>query len=395
MQVKITADVHRGHRGYQGVILELPTDRFCLADAMERARVPDGGGYELHRFNDWPGFLKCALIMAGDKTLEEVNFLADKVSGMNEEEFHVYEGILKQHHDSEQDPMTMKELINAVYKLECFEFYPGVTNHYELGEICMQSEMPDWIQELPDEVFAMLDAGKVGESICRSEQGAFTEAGYVFRSSPDGPEVYDGIHLPEQNDRHDGVIALRLIRADSGQAADAGVWLELPADEQAIRQALHTLGETNLDACVIAEAESIVPALKFQLAGDEDIRQLNTLAERITAFPDSRTLAKYKAVLMVEDCCDLDMVLDIANNLDCYDFDPQIMSPGQYAEYILKEAGFDPDDPAFCGFDFHDYGKRQLQESGYMATAYGTVIRNDQPFIHEYTKPQEQGMIMQ
>ena len=146
---------------------------------------------------------------------------------------------------------------------------------------------------------------------------------------------------------------------------------------------------------MIAEAESIVPALKFQLAGDEDIRQLNTLAERITAFSDSRTLAKYKAVLMVEDCCDLDMVLDIANNLDCYDFDPQIMSPDYYAEYILKEAGFDPDDPAFLGFDFHDYGECQLQGSGYTATAYGTVSRNDREFIHEYTKSPEQGMTMQ
>ena len=89
------------------------------------------------------------------------------------------------------------------------------------------------------------------------------------------------------------------------------------------------------------------------------------------------------------------MVLDIINNLDCYDFDTQIMSPGHYAEYILKEAGFDPDDPAFCGFDFYDSGERQLQGSGYVATAYGTVIRNDLPFILEYTKPPEQGMTMQ
>ena len=49
MQVTITADEYKDCRGYSDVELELPTDRFSLADALERARVPDGG-YELHSF---------------------------------------------------------------------------------------------------------------------------------------------------------------------------------------------------------------------------------------------------------------------------------------------------------------------------------------------------------
>ena len=57
---------------------------------------------------------------------------------------------------------------------------------------------------------------------------------------------------------------------------DSGVWLELPADEQAMRLALASLGESTFDTCVIAEAESILPSLKYQLAGDEDIGRLNT-----------------------------------------------------------------------------------------------------------------------
>ena len=54
MQVTITADEYRECWEYRDVELKLPTDRFSLADALERARVPEGTDYELHSFNDWP-----------------------------------------------------------------------------------------------------------------------------------------------------------------------------------------------------------------------------------------------------------------------------------------------------------------------------------------------------
>lgn len=397
MQVTITADEYKERWEYNGVKLELPTDRFSIADALERARVPDGTDYELHSFNDWPEFIKDVLEADDNKTLEEVNLLAHKVRELDTDQLHIYEGILKLRFDSDIDhPMTMKELINTAYNLKCFEFYPGVTDYHELGEICIQNEILDWIKKLPDEIVEMLDSEKVGASVCHDDQGTFTREGYVFRSEPDGPEIYDGIHLPDQEYYHGGIISLRLERKDIFQDANTEVWLELPADRKRIHQALDSLETGDLDTCMIVEMESIVPAMKNHLTGYEDIEMLNTLAERIAAFPDSRTLAKYKAILMLEDCYyNLDMVLDIANNLDCYDFDPQIMSPGQYTEYLLKEAGFDPDDSAFCCFDFNDYGERRLHGSGYVATAYGTVIRNDREFIHEYTKPPKQGMTMQ
>ena len=172
------------------------------------------------------------------------------------------------------------------------------------------------------------------------------------------------------------------------------MWLELPADVQAMQWALTSLGETSLDNCVIAEAENILPSLKYQLAGDEDIDKLNTLAEWLAAFPDSKTLMKYKAVLELECQPDLDRMLDITQNLDCYDYDRQCATATDYAEYLLQEAGFDTSDPAFSGFDFAGYGERQLAGNGFVPTAYGSVGRNEIPFVQEYTK-QSQGMIMQ
>ena len=395
MQVTITADQHRGQRGYHGADLELPASRYAIDDALQRAHVPEGGGYELHGFRGFPSFVRSALILSGSKTLEELNLLAVKAGRMNETQLGAYEGILKLRQDADIDhPMSMKELINAAYNVDSFEFHPGDTNDYDLGAICMQNEMLDLIQDLPDEVFDLLDEEKVGQALRRNDQGTFTSQGYVYRSSKDWQEVYDGVHLPEQPDGHSGLISLRLESVDNAPVTDSGVWLELPADEQAMRLALASLGESTFDTCVIAKAESILPSLKYQLAGDEDIGRLNTLAGRMQAFPDRRTLVKYKAVLELEVCNDLDMQLDIAENLDCYDYDPIILSLEAYAEYVLKEADFDVNDPAFSGFDFKGYGERCLQGNGFVTTPYGSIARNEKPFVPEYTRLTP-GMTMQ
>ncbi|MBS6955373.1 MAG: hypothetical protein KH230_19335 [Enterocloster asparagiformis] len=395
MQVIITADQHKGKRGYRGADLELPALWYEIDDALARAHVTGNGGYELSGFNRWPDFMKSALRLSGEKTLGELNLLAGQISRMNETQLGAYEGIVKLRQDSDIDhPASTKELINAAYNVDSFEFHPGVVNDYNLGSICLQGEMLDLIQDLPDEVYELLDEEKVGAALRKSDQGVFTSQGYVYRSSKDWQEVYDGVLLPQQTDSHSGLISLRLKTMDSNPDRDEGVWLELPADEQAMHWALISLGENTFDTCYIAKAKGILPSLEYQIAGDEDIGKLNTLAERIQAFPDNRTLAKYKAVLELEVCSDLDMELDIAENLDCYDYDPVILSPEAYAEYLLQEAGFDADDPAFSGFDFRDYGERHLQRVGYVPTPYGSIARNEKPFVPEYTKP-EPGMTMQ
>lgn len=395
MQVTISANLYREQRGYEGADLSLPASRFAIADALQRAQILEEDRYGLCRFEGWPAFLYPLLRLSGEKTLEELNLLAYKVGRLDETQLGIYEGILKLRQDGDIDtPVSMRELINAAYNLDSFEFHPGVTNDYDLGAICLQGEMLNLIEGLPDDVYELLDEEKVGQALRRSDQGTFTPNGYVYRSSPDRQETYDGVRLPEQPDSHSGLISIRMESVGRGPDENSVVWIELPADEQAMHRVLASLGKMTFDTCLIAEVQSIIPMLIYQLAGDEEIGKLNTLAERLQAFPDSRTLAKYKALLELEVCSSLDMELDIANNLGCYVYDPIISSPAAYAEYLLKKAGINTDDPAFSCFDFRGFGERQSSDSGLVYTAYGSIARNEEPFVQEYTKPQT-GITMQ
>lgn len=387
MQVTVIAKEHN-RRDYKGAVVELPASSFELEDAFQRAHIPEGGGYRLQYFNQWPVFLLNYLTSSDNKTLEEVNLLAKKISQMNEIELATYEGALRLRRNADIDtPISIKELINYTYNLDVFEFHPEVLDYRELGEIAIICGMLDTIKDLPEEIVSLLDEQKVGDALRRADQGAFTTLGYIFRSSSNWQEVYDGVHLPEQPEEH-GLISLKLKSVNSNMDTASDVWLELPADEKAVQGVLTSLGENSLDYCTIVEAKSVLLSLKYRITKDADIDMLNLLAKQLEEFPDSKTMMKYKAALELEHFPDIGRMLDIAQNLDCYDYDPSISTAADFAEILFREAGFDTDDPAFSQFDFFGYGERQYEKNEFVATPYGTITRNNIPFITHYSNSQ-------
>ena len=62
---------------------------------------------------------------------------------------------------------------------------------------------------------------------------------------------------------------------------------------------------------------------------------------------------KNKAALEFKCYPGLDEMLDLAENLVCYDYDQGIVTVTDYAEYLFKIAGIDMGVPAFAFFDFN------------------------------------------
>ena len=393
MQVTIMANQYIGQRGYTGAALQLPAGKAVIADALACAHALSEKEIVLKWFEDWPQFLDNVLEECEEKTLEEVNLLAYKLSQMDETQLDTYEGAIKLRQE-DGNRIDMKELVNICYNLDSFVFQPDILNDNMLGELCLMGELLDVIQEASDEVLDMLDEEKVGRALRKSDKGVFTTKGYLFFGSDKWTETYDGMHLPEYPDIHEGVISLRLNSLDCNPEKHTGVWLDLPAGEMEIDQALKRLEVSSLNSCIITEVKSIVPLFNYQIASDTDINELNILAERIQTFPDGETLIKYKAVLEFEQSNDLELNLNIANNLNCYELDPSIISLECYAEQVFQKAGIDTDDPSFTYFDFKGYGERYIQKNGAAMTPYGVVFRNGQTFVWESTRS-ESDMVMQ
>lgn len=394
MQVNITADQYRGQKGYAGAELELPASRLAIKDALQRAHLPENGSYQLNHFKGWPDFLFMYLVVSGDKTLEEVNLLAYKVGSMDETQLDTYEGALLLRKNADMDrPVNMKEMLNTLYNLDCYSFHPGILNDQMLGEMCLMGEMLEEVETASDELWELFSEEKVGQCLRRREQGEYTEKGYILCDEKTFQEIYDGKHLPEQPDVYSSLLSLRLQNIRNNPSINTGVWLELPADENAIKETLALLNATSLEECSILETKSILSSLSDRIVSNVDIGKFNLLAQRIEAFPEEQLLTKYKAALELEPCNDLDMMLDLADNLDCYDFDQDCISTTAFGRHLLLELGVDTSDPAFACFDFAGYGMRGLEAAGFGYTAYGSIRRNSTPFVKKLTK-QPEGIAM-
>ena len=391
LEVEIFSKRQISEVGYSGANITLPTEDSFLRDTMRRAYVDENEAYRIEFCGRWPDFLVDALNQTGSITLEEANVLAYLVSYMDTLQMETYEAAIQMRQEEKIDvPPTIKELINLCYNLDCYEFRPGIRNDRELGEVCLDGGISDWIDRLSDDVVELLDPEKVGMEQRREEQGVFTSKGYAFPNARSRQDMYDGKHLPDISGISEGIFSLRIVSTQHPE--ETGVWLELPATEREFQWTLNALQERNFKDCIIAEGRS--PISWCDLETDEDIEKLNELAKRIQNFPDNRMHCKYAAALELESCDGLDLALDIAENLDCYDFDPHIYSPKTYGNYILQEAGVDLQDPAFLNFHFYGYGLRQLGKAGHVCTTYGVIRRNEIPFQHEYTALQP-GMKME
>ena len=384
MRVVVYADDYKNMRGYRGAELSLPAGKEEIEDTLQRAGVSEHGFYQLE-YLDWPEFLEKRL--SGYCSLEEINILACRISQMDSEQLERYEGAVKllwgkMLEEKRLFWMAEKPLIDLSYNLGCYDFYPGILCDADLGKACIEGGMLEMIDSLPDETVKLLAPEKVGRYLREKEGGAYTAKGYVVRNSEEFKEIFDGRNLPEMSAELQGTISLQLVNCVHPEAVS--IWLALPVEQDEMRRALESLKAESFDDCVITGSRGT--ALTFPLAGDEDIGKLNLLAERIKAFSDSRMREKYRAAMELELCSDLDLALDIASNLHCYDFDPELHSPVSYAEHLLKESGADTEDPAFASFDFQGYGERKMKEVGYISTAYGLISRNEQPFQREYTK---------
>ena len=381
LEVEIFSKRQISEVGYSGANITLPTEDSFLRDTMRRAYVDENEAYRIEFCGRWPDFLVDALNQTGSITLEEANVLAYLVSYMDTLQMETYEAAIQMRQEEKIDvPPTIKELINLCYNLDCYEFRPGIRNDRELGEVCLDGGISDWIDRLSDDVVELLDPEKVGMEQRREEQGVFTSKGYAFPNARSRQDMYDGKHLPDISGISEGIFSLRIVSTQHPE--ETGVWLELPATEREFQWTLNALQERNFKDCIIAEGRS--PISWCDLETDEDIQN----------FPDNRMHCKYAAALELESCDGLDLALDIAENLDCYDFDPHIYSPKTYGNYILQEAGVDLQDPAFLNFHFYGYGLRQLGKAGHVCTTYGVIRRNEIPFQHEYTALQP-GMKME
>ena len=117
------------------------------------------------------------------ENLDELNHLACLLSELTSSELETLEAVL----DSGDHCSSVRDIINLTQNLDCYGFYPGVSDEETLGRIYVDDlEMLD----VPDQVKPYFDYEAYGRDACIHENGHFAPGGYIVKESDHFLEVY-------------------------------------------------------------------------------------------------------------------------------------------------------------------------------------------------------------
>ena len=138
-----------------------------------------------------------------------------------------------------------------------------------------------------------------------------------------------------------------------------GVYLKLPAekeDVQALLKKIHVDG-VRYEEIFITDYETDVPGLYDCLGEYESIDELNHLAHVLQEVEDQHDMDKFAAAVELgERTGSIKDLINLAQNLDCYYFYPDIKDEEDLGLYFVEELGaLDIPDNLRAFFDFEAY----------------------------------------
>lgn len=350
----------------------LPANRNDVIDAMDREKifgetflritecdeVPELAGYE---FSEEP-------------TLDELNFLAKRIEEIasDKEDFTsliAYRAILQRGFG------TINEAINRTYNLQTIPVYP-CKNMYAYGEIVLENEMLEGLEDIPDELYDLLDPDKVGRAMMEREGGVFIDGYYAVPSSYEPTLVYDK-ELPERME--DWLFRLEI----TGKPAEnedisekVSEVLTLPADEEYMRQLAEKVGEKHINECVYIGFESAISQISdVCFESMENIYELNDIARRYSEL-SREDAAKFKAVVSAEKPSDLGDIENILFALNQYEADISINYASEFgAKYLAKMMPPDFDRSLLKGACTAEFAQKIISANECAFTEYGVISK--------------------
>ena len=356
-----------GTDGGKVAYVTLPANRNAVIDAMDSKKIFDETSLLIVECDEVPE-------LAGhefkeEPTLDELNFLAKRIEEISEEKTEIlaYRALLKKPFD------TIGEAINRTYNLQTIPVYP-CKNVYAYGEIVLENEMLEGLEDVPDEMYDLLDPDKVGRAMMEREGGVFIGGYYAVPSSYEPALVYDE-ELPEHME--DWVFRLEVAKIPEREEDVYKMKTEtltLPADEEYMEDIAESIGAKNISECVYLDVESAIPQISDVCFNSmEDIYAANDVARRYSEL-SREDAAKFKAVLEHELWRGWDKVNAIINDLDSYEFDSSIKCSSEFGtKYLSKMLPPDFDRSLIDGALNDNFGSKILRANECVITGYGAV----------------------
>ena len=132
-------------------------------------------------------------------TLKEMNFFAQRLAVMTEDERLVFQAVHPQYVDLEEEPVAIRDLINLTYGLGDVTVLSEIKNDAELGQFMIDTESSEDVDRIPKELRHLVDRAKLGEQRRKRDMGVFIGDNYIQTVEYNRYQMYDGETLPEED----------------------------------------------------------------------------------------------------------------------------------------------------------------------------------------------------
>ena len=274
------------------------------------------------------------------------------------------------------------------------ELTAGVRRHYENGYSNIGEFIEAHDDRLPPELIEEARAAAHAAGL------PFSEKAYRDGEEPD-PYIFDGsmsmedyelMHRMIENERSERMVETILSGYLSNlgkytEGRPAGEWVSFPTTAEHLKEVFDRIGidGKNYGELHITEYQSSIAGLAGKLTELESLDELNYLSELLKMqFDDDRE--KFVAAMEYGDHTrDLQDIINLAQNLDCYWIYPSVHNEEEYGRYLVDELE-EPELPeeAKKYFMYEEYGRDASINDDGMFTEKGYIYNNRNTFTEWY-----------
>ena len=274
------------------------------------------------------------------------------------------------------------------------ELTAGVRRHYENGYSNIGEFIEAHDDRLPPELIEEARAAAHAAGL------PFSEKAYRDGEEPD-PYLFDGsmsmddyelMHRMIENERSERMEQpiLSGYLSNLGKYTEgrpAGEWVSFPTTAEHLKEVFDRIGidGKNYEELHITEYQSSIAGLAGKLTELESLDELNYLGELLKMqFDDDRE--KFAAAITYGDHTrDLQDIINLAQNLDCYWLYPSVKTEEDYGHYLIEELDeLELPEEAKKYFMYEEYGRDASINDDGMFTEKGYIYNNRNTFTEWY-----------
>ena len=361
--------------------LGLPASWGELEDALARSRVTDDR--VIYAVDVQEARMRRLLDhMPEHANLYELNYLAQRLALLDKDAYRLYEGMVsieETYGPTAEIPIPRLIDLADPENISLCNIIP-VDNDVALGIYACNHGHLSEIRAMPPAENSHFDYKRMGRELRVKEHGKFFPEGGYLRMGADIIPKYCPEHMlrPE---KPSWVFSL-----DIAIPRYATVHLELPDHTEHFDKVVKMVRERG---CAVPRFESILPLLSGRFDCDDDLSELNELADAIRTLDGKGELPKYRALVETFLYPDMDGAIgsswdavdatDLAKRLDEYTLLTELTTPDRIAEECLNEHyNISEEDPLFPFINLLDFGEWIVCVSDTcFKSRYGLVSRKD------------------